>query len=187
MRANPLKSCSGFTFIAALMMVVFLGIMLGAVAQSWQMVMKRDKEAELLFRGGQILDAIARWRKPPPGVQTAQTQQALPGDLKDLLEDPRSAQKFHYLRKIYLDPITNKDFDVIRGQIGQTRGIIGVASSSNEKPIKLDFQNMSGVYKTFTNKEKYSDWKFVPKDLQGQIPGQSTITGLPPGQPPLPQ
>jgi hypothetical protein len=64
-------------------------------------------------------------------------------------------------------------------------GIIGVASSSNDKPVKVDFQNMSGVYKTFTNKEKYSDWKFVPTALQGQIPVPPGVTGLP-GQPPLP-
>jgi type II secretory pathway pseudopilin PulG len=181
-----MKSCAGFTYIAAMIMVIIMGIMLGAVGQTWQMVMKREKEAELLFRGGQILDAIERWRKPPSG-RTATQQPPMPiRDLKDLVEDPRSTQKVHHLRKVYLDPMTNKDFDVIKSP---TMGIIGVASTSKEKPIKVDFQNMSGVYKKyFSNKEKYSDWKFVPNDLQPQIPGETTVKGLglPIGTPPPP-
>jgi len=185
MHTHSLKSSAGFTFIAAMIMVIIMGIMLGAVGQTWQMIMKRDKEAELLFRGGQYLDAIERWRKPGHGKPPATPIK----DLKDLVEDPRSLQKVHHLRKVYLDPITNKDFDVIKSP---TKGIIGVASTSKEKPIKVDFKNMTGAYKSFDNKEKYSDWKFVPTDLQKFIPGPTTVTGLPgqpglpPGQPPLP-
>ena len=175
MRTNPLKSCSGFTFIAALMLVILMGILLGAVGQSWQMVMKREKEAELLFRGNQILDAINGWRTPRPIA--GQPNPPPLKDLKDLLEDPNSLQKKRYLRRLYKDPITNKDFDIIRGD--PTVGIIGVASSSTEKPLKIDFQNMSGAYKTFNKKEKYSDWKFVPLDLQSRIPGQINVEGQP--------
>jgi type II secretory pathway pseudopilin PulG len=179
MRAQSLKSSAGFTYLAAIILVVLLGIMLGAVGQSWKTVMKRENEAELLFRGGQILDAIVKWRSPNArlGQQPSQTQMPI-RDLKDLLEDPRSAEKFHYLRKIYTDPITKKEFNIIRDP---TQGIIGVASSSKEKPLKLDFQNMSGVYKTFTNKQKYSDWKFVPSELQKFLPPETTVK--PPGQP----
>ncbi|HTP64147.1 MAG TPA: type II secretion system protein, partial [Geobacteraceae bacterium] len=108
MRANPLKSCAGFTFIAALMIVIIIGIMLGATMQSWQTVMKREKEEELLFRGGQILDAIGRWRKPPPPLPPNGQLR----ELKDLLEGS-SLQKVRYLRRIYKDPITNKDFKLI--------------------------------------------------------------------------
>jgi type II secretory pathway pseudopilin PulG len=188
MRAHSLKSSAGFTFIAAMIMVVIMGIMLGAVGQSWRMVIKRDKEAELLFRGGQILDAIDSWNrgpssKPTSGRPPSSKPPATPiKDLKDLLEDPRSTQKVHHLRKVYLDPITNKDFDVIKVS---PQGIIGVASSSKEKPLKVNFQNMSGVYKKFTDKKMYSEWQFVPSDLQKFIPGPTTV-GLPPGSPPLP-
>ena len=178
---HPVKNCSGFTYIAAMCLVIIMGIMLGAVGQSWQTIIKREKEAELLFRGDQIAAAIERWRKPPPGAPATLAPMPIK-DLKDLLEDPRSAQKVHYLRKIYLDPITNKDFDLIRGTQG---GVIGVASSSNEKPLKISFQNIS-AYAKFNNKEKYSDWKFVPTALQGQIPGQTNVMKLP-GQPPPPE
>ena len=183
MRTNPLKSCSGFTFIAALMIVILMGILLGAVGQSWQMVMKREREAELLFRGGQILDAIKGWRNPRPIAGQPNPPARPLRELKDLLEDPNSLQKRRYLRRLYKDPITNKDFDIIKGD--PTVGVIGVASSSTEKPLKIDFRNMSGVYKTFDKKDKYSDWKFVPTDLQSRIPGRTTVAPLP-GQSPLP-
>jgi type II secretory pathway pseudopilin PulG len=163
MRAHSLTSSAGFTFIAAMIMVAIMGIMMGAAAQYWSTIMKRDKEAELLFRGGQILDAIDIWWKPPPGKPPATPIK----DLKDLVEDPRSLQKRHYLRRVYLDPMTNKDFDLIKDP---TKGIIGVASSSKEKPLKVDFTNMTGAYKTFSDKKQYSDWKFVPTALQKFIP-----------------
>jgi type II secretory pathway pseudopilin PulG len=60
-----IKSADGFTYIAALMLIVVMGIMLGAAAQSWTMAMKRERETELLFRGKQIVEAIYRWQKPP--------------------------------------------------------------------------------------------------------------------------
>lgn len=175
MRRPVFTSDAGFTFIAALFLVVILGIMMGAAGQSWRTIIQREKEQELLFRGGQILDAIGRWRKPPPGQKTAAAKPLM--ELKYLLEDPNSQQKVRYLRRLYKDPITNKDFEVIKDP---TLGIIGVASSSAEKPFKTDFrdmsfQNMSGVYKTFDKKEKYSDWKFVPRDLQNRIPSQVNV------------
>ena len=160
------------------MLVIIMGILLGAVGQTWQMAIKREKEEELLFRGSQILDAIKGWRNPRPIAGQPNPPARPLMELKDLLEDPNSLQKRRYLRRLYKDPITNKDFDIIRGD--PAVGIIGVASSSTEKPLKIDFQNMSGAFKTFNKKDKYSDWKFVPTDLQSRIPGQTTVAGKPP-------
>ena len=35
-----------------------MGIMLGMMGETWSMIMRRDREEELLFRGKQIKDAI---------------------------------------------------------------------------------------------------------------------------------
>ncbi|HLO26537.1 MAG TPA: type II secretion system protein [Geobacteraceae bacterium] len=180
MRANPLKSCAGFTFVGALVIVILIGIMMGAIGQSWQMTLQREREEELLFRGSQIRDAIGRWRKPPPGMTVSTPLQ----DLKDLLEDPRSAQKVHYLRRLYKDPITNKDFAVIRDPV---QGITGVASTSTDPPLKR--ANFPVELKEFGNKDKYSDWQFVYKaggKSAAGLPqtGQSPLISLPPVPPP---
>ncbi len=174
MRANHLKSCAGFTFIAALMIVIVMGIMLGATAQVWQTVMKRDREEELLFRGSQIRDAVMKWRKPRPGRQVFPI-----GDLKELLEDPHSPDKARYLRRLYKDPITNQDFEVIKDP---ALGIIGVASTSRETPLKQ--ANFPDEFKEFGGKASYSDWQFVFKPGRPQ-PGQLRVN-LPPIPPPPP-
>jgi type II secretory pathway pseudopilin PulG len=172
---DPLKSSSGFTYIAALMLVVIMGIMLGVAAQSWTMIMKREREAELLFRGKQIVEAIAQWQNPTGAAGVTRPSRSL-NDLKDLLMDPGSVAKKRYLRKdpntSYNDPITGKEWEVIRDNA--RGGIIGVASKSEEKPLKqknflemfypLDPQRdnyLITMFKGFEGKRKYKDWQFV--------------------------
>ena len=43
--------------------VTIMLIVLGAAAPTWRYVMKNDREEELIFRGGQIADAIERYQK----------------------------------------------------------------------------------------------------------------------------
>lgn len=155
-------------------MIVIMGIMLGAVGQSWRTVTKREREEELFFRAGQIRDAITRWNKPRPGQHLATPLR----DLKDLLKDPRSMAKVRYLRRLYTDPITGKEWTVIQDPAG-TRGIIGVASSSEEEPLRKG--GFPEEYADFEGKTKYSEWQFVYKPL---LPGQkkpgtkSGVSGL---------
>jgi type II secretory pathway pseudopilin PulG len=183
------KSSAGFTYLAALVLVIVLGIMLGVAAQSWTMLMKREREAELLFRGRQIVEAIARWNNPTaaPGVKPPVRPL---NDLKDLLTDPNSLAKVHYLRrdptKAYNDPITGKEWDTIK--VGG-RGIVGVASKSEDTPLKQDGFLESNypldptrdsylitMYKNFKGKTKYKDWQFVY-----QTAGQQQVSNPVPG------
>jgi len=152
MAANPLKSSDGFTYLMALVIVVIMGIMLGGIGQSWQRVMKREREEELLFRGNQIRDAIARWNKPRPGQHVATPLR----DMQHLLSDPRSLSNVRYLRRLYTDPVTGKEWVPITDPV---KGIIGVASSSEEEPLKQ--ANFPDELNDFEGKTKYSDWQFV--------------------------
>jgi type II secretory pathway pseudopilin PulG len=164
---------NGFTYILALTIVMIMGIMLGMVGQSWKSIKQREQEKELLFRGSQIKEAIENWNNPKytiPGVQRAPQVHPLM-DLKDLLQDPYSPSKMHFLPqnyaaeldeknpkcapdcaklKIYQDPMTGKEWTIIRGSaLGgiitpttatQGGGIIGVASKSDETPFRTDFK-----------------------------------------------
>jgi type II secretory pathway pseudopilin PulG len=143
---------NGFTYLMALILIVIMGIMLGAVGQTWQTTMKREREAELLFRGSQIKAAITTWHTPGKGRPPSSPLT----DLKQLLEDPRTVDKVRYLRKLYTDPITGKEWGVVKDA---QRGITGVFSSSDEKPLKVD--NFPDDLKDLAGKEKYSDWRFV--------------------------
>jgi type II secretory pathway pseudopilin PulG len=171
MNANRLTSTAGFTLIAAMVAVTIIGIMLGATGQSWTMFMKREREEELLFRGMQYRNAITRWYnggKIPSavpgtplgtGVTTPplQTFKKPLKDLKFLLQDPNSPGAVRYLRRLYNDPITGKDFVPV---LDANQNIIGVRSASEDQPMKVG--NFPEELKVFlADKKKYSEWQFV--------------------------
>jgi hypothetical protein len=146
--------------------------MLGLTGHSWKMLMKREREKELLFRGSQIKDAIENWYNKnytPPGGQKRQVVHPLM-DLKDLLSDPYTISPVRYLPqsydtklddknpkcdpdcakvKIYQDPMTGKEWTLIRGNVDANGnitpntggGIVGVASKSEEEPLRTDFKD----------------------------------------------
>jgi type II secretory pathway pseudopilin PulG len=170
---------NGFTFLTAIFMVMIIGIMLGLTGQSWKTIMKREREKELLFRGSQIKEAIENWYKPTytvPGVAPRTGPRPPLMDLKYLLDDPTSTTHLRFLPhtyatelddknpkcapdcpklKVYQDPMTGKEWTIIRGTVGnaatgqtptiststQGAGIIGVASKSDEEPLKTDFKD----------------------------------------------
>ena len=139
---------NGFTYLLALMIVMIMGIMLGAAGQFWKTIIQREREAELIFRGSQIKNAITSWytkRKPATPLN----------DLKDLVLDPNSLTKARYLRKVYTDPMTGKEWNIIRDK---NRGISGVTSTSTDAPLKVG--GFPDDLKDLSDKKKYSDWKF---------------------------
>ncbi|MFQ5876545.1 MAG: hypothetical protein ACE5JH_02470 [Acidobacteriota bacterium] len=84
-------------FLILLMIGVTVGmIMLGAVAQSWTTALRRDREEELIFRGGQYVDAILAYRKEHGGQ--------FPTRLEQLYEE--GPRRLRYIRKLYGDPIS---------------------------------------------------------------------------------
>ena len=183
MRPNPLRSTAGFTYIAVLILVIVMGIMLGAVGQTWTRIMKREREQELIFRGTQIVQAIRRWNY---GGKRGPGQPVMPlFELEHLLKDPRSFANVRYLRRLYTDPLTNKEWVVIKDPV---RGIIGVRSSSDEEPLRQSFQTMTPLsaddrylelmFKSFEGKKKYSEWEFVYLG-EGVAPGTTGTVTIP--------
>ncbi len=147
---QPGKS-AGFTYIALLVIIVIIGISLGAAGKYWQNVMTRDKEEELLFRGDQYRLAIEHYFLAIPGAPQ------YPQTIDDLLTDGRTEVGMHYLRRKYKDPMTGKDFKEIRDPLSNR--ITGVYSESNMTPLKQ--ANFPGLYKDFEGKQQYSDWRFI--------------------------
>ena len=190
MRGNRLKSSAGFTLIAVLTVIVIFGIMAGAVAQSWQMRMRREREVELIFRGEQYMDALARWynngkdpfQHKPPLARAATNARPL-RDIKDLLSDPSSPNPTPYLRRLYKDPITGKDFVAIRDA---NQAIVGVKSSSEEEPMKKG--NFPDELQGLNDKKKYSEWEFVYTTMPITKATKAGVTNLPttPPVPPVP-
>jgi type II secretory pathway pseudopilin PulG len=168
-RRFPLGRPNGFAYLALLAAIVIIGVILGAAGRYWSTAVLRDKEEELLFRGGQYRQAIEQYYHAIPG------RPQYPQTIDDLLADNRTAAGKHYLRRKYKDPITNGAFVEIRDQLSGR--IIGVRSSSEKRPLKqAGFPEQD---KDMEGKSKYSEWQFVAV-IQPLRPG-----GLP-GRPSLP-
>src|SRR4029079_8283187 len=110
-----------------------------------------EREEELIFRGTQIVRAIELWRTPEKDKKNRMLN-----EWKDLQKDPKSAGTQRYLRKIFTDPMTGKDFELIKDP---TVGIKGVKSTSQDEPMKQS--EFPGEWWEFEGKKKYSEWEFV--------------------------
>ena len=102
------------------------------VGKQWKVAVKRDHEAELVFRGNRIKAAIEAYAADY-AVMKARRPNRYPVSLEQLTQKPK-----RYLRRVYTDPITGEDFALIKvgGQV------LGVKSTSKEKPLSLLlFQN----------------------------------------------
>lgn len=143
----------GFAYLGALVLVVVCGIALTAGSEYWSTIAKREREKELLFRGGQIRKAIESYYKHVPGSGSP----TYPSRLEDLLKDPRYLALYRYLRKIYPDPMTKDGkWGLVLAPGG---GVKGVFSKSKNKPAKTG--NFPVEFQSFADAKTYSDWKFV--------------------------
>jgi type II secretory pathway pseudopilin PulG len=88
----------GYLMVALLVAMSIMAIMMSAALPAWHTLARREKEAELVFRGEQYARAIGLWQQkfanqPAPSI--------------DVLVEQR------LLRKKYKDPITNDEFQLL--------------------------------------------------------------------------
>jgi len=142
----------GFTYPAALLLIIIVSISLMVVQKQWSTIVKRDREKELFFRTSQIVGAIESfYQNSPKGLQH------YPRSLKVLLKDNRFPGLKRHLRKMFKDPMTEDgNWGIVYDGKG---GIKGIFSRSQKEPIKKG--GFPEEYESFENKKKYSEWKFV--------------------------
>ena len=141
----------GAILIMLLVMVVILGITAGMAGQSWRSTVQRAREAELLWRGQQYQQALASYYSVKHG-----TQQMSPAKLEHLLRDPRFPGTVRHLRKLYDDPMTGEEWQLVTDPAER---IIGVRSGSDLEPFQK-----GGFPKSLAalqGKSSYSEWEFV--------------------------
>ena len=132
-------------------MIVILGFSASMAGQSWRSTMQRAREAELLWRGQQYQQAIASYYTVKHGPQ-----QMLPAKLEHLLRDPRFPGVVKHIRKLYNDPMTGEDWELVTDPAER---IIGVRSSSDLEPFRKD-GFPKGLDK-LKGKTSYSEWEFA--------------------------
>ena len=110
-----LPSESGYAMAGLLVAIGIMSVLMSVAMPSWRTLAKREKEAELLFRGEQYLRAIDLYQRRFPG--------AYPTDL-EMLVDQR------FLRRLYPDPMTGEPFRILTQ--GSAATALGEATAADE-------------------------------------------------------
>ena len=160
----------GAILLLLLVMVVIMGLVAMMAGESWRNTMQRAREAELLWRGQQYQQAIASYYAVKNGPQ-----QIFPAKSEDLLRDPRFPNIVRHLRKLYNDPMTGEDWELLRDS---SKRIIGVKSSSELEPFKQD--GFPKELAKLKGKSSYREWEFVFTPVKTtSTPGKTSATPPP--------
>lgn len=149
----------GFTYLLVLFIIASVAAGLAAVGELWATSRQREREAELLFAGNAIRQAIGAYFLATPGPL-----KQYPTTLEQLLKDPRFPDTRRYLRQLYPDPMTgSREWALIKAPQG---GIMGVASASEAAPRKrAGFRAPNQVFEDqallLKDKLRYRDWEFI--------------------------
>jgi type II secretory pathway pseudopilin PulG len=100
----------GYAMAALLVGLSVMAVMMSAALPVWSHAMKREREAELIWRGEQYKRAIMLYQR--------KYANAFPPTIDILVEQ-------RFLRKKYKDPVTNEDFQII--PVGGMGGAMGQA------------------------------------------------------------
>jgi hypothetical protein len=80
----------GYTLAGAMLLIAIMSIMMALSLPVWERIKQRENEEELIFRGKEYMEAIARYHTK---------FHAFPPDLETL-------QKMKFIRKLYKDPMS---------------------------------------------------------------------------------
>lgn len=131
-----------------LLVVGVMGAGLAAYGQIYSHQAQREKEAELIFRGGQYRLAIESYYRK---------EQTYPKSLAELLADNRYPTPVRHLRRLYPDPMTGRaQWGLMETPDGT--GVMGVYSTSEEAPIKTGGFALADQH--FADAKTYKGWQF---------------------------
>ena len=119
----------GYAMAALLAALAVMGIMLSVALPAWRTLVQREREAELVFRGQQYVQAIELFSRRTGGFPTS----------LEMLRDGR------FIRKLYMDPITSSSFQPVYlgqatapgvpgGPAGAQQGRGGTAAAGRGQP-----------------------------------------------------
>ena len=181
------RSEIGYAMAGLLVAIAVLGLLMSMAMPTWQTFVKREKEAELVFRGGQYARAISLYGQQFAG--------AFPPNVETLVRG-------RFLRKAYTDPMTpDGEFEIVT--LGTLQNIPGLnpatEAGSDREPNRTPFSQAAqeqneesglilGVRSRSTEDSmmelngltNYADWIFTPTAaglLGGHTEPQPMIVG----------
>jgi uncharacterized protein len=158
---------AGYNLVVLMVVLTLLNVAVAASLPLWSMVIRREKEEELIFRGLQYAEAIrvfnTRYGRPP--VRLEELVEVRPRCIRRLWQDPLTEEgKWVILRELRRP---NPE-DARQGHGVVVGGIIGVRSSSQRESVKVMFGS-----------SRYTEWHFTKELFQpGKIDsGDPALSG----------
>ena len=162
----------GYALVALIASMTVALIAMAVAVPTWRHVVQNEREEELIFRGGQIADSIARYQR--------KNANAMPTSIDQLV-------KGRYLRKAYKDPMTKDgEWRLVRQGEAILPGVAAPGSRPTASPSPspsptprstsglgsggtLSFGPFLGVasrstdkgLRLFNGRERYNEWLFV--------------------------
>lgn len=146
-----MRSQRGFSYVVVMFLVAMLSLAAVRAQQNTLTMERRDKEAEVLWKGIAYREAIRRYYESSPG-----TGKSYPQELSDLLLDNRLVRPTRPLRKLYADPFTGGAWGIVRNEDGH---VIGVYPQSAREPVRR--AGFPPELAALATAKRYSDWKFI--------------------------
>ena len=121
----------GFAMAALLVSLAVMGLLMSMALPVWSQQARREREAELIFRGEQYARAITLYQRRQPG--------AFPSDLDTLVEQ-------RYLRRHYADPMmADGEFRILRQSDRPAAGSGGISGETASDPASGSASGRTGV------------------------------------------
>lgn len=162
-RGSPARRARGFTLLAMIAAAFILALSANQVMVVLAQQAQRDREAELLRIGQEMVAAIGSYYEQSPG-----NVRQFPAALEDLVEDRRFVGLKRHLRRVYDDPMTpGTAWGLVRRADGR---IEGVFSSAPAHPIRDQGVDLGDLQ--LPPARRYEEWKFVyvPKPVATKNP-----------------
>jgi type II secretory pathway pseudopilin PulG len=180
---------AGYAMAALLVGLAIMALMLSVAMPTWSHMIRRDKEAELVFRGTQYARAINQYQRKfanaSPASLDVLVEQRL---LRKKFRDPLSPNKDGEFQLLYL-----QNQSTMRGP-GQTQGARGAGSASGTgmggsigpSPtgrgaiVGVASKNTGQSILVYKGKNHYNEWQFIGMEQSLQAgPGGSGGRGGP--------
>lgn len=152
----------GFTYLLLLLALTAVALSLLKSQDTIKMRHRQQQEAELLFRGEQIREAMRLYRSDEHG------NGCFPTGFEALIRDTRGGKTRYHLRQWFTDPLTGqKEWGKI---FDDEQRWIGVYSRGAGKPLRKEGFVKDG--ETFKDAKNYREWAFtLEKDPSAPLPG----------------
>jgi type II secretory pathway pseudopilin PulG len=173
----------GYAMAALLVAMAVMAVMLTVAMPTWNQMIRRDKEEELIFRGNQYARAINLYQRrfanaSPPTIDVLVEQRLL----RKKFRDPMSTEKSGEFQLLYVSNSapSSRQGGASQLGVGSSSGIGSVLGTTPTGGIAgVTSKNKSESIRTFNGKNHYNEWQFVgmQQSAQGGAGGPGGAAG----------